>query len=69
MISRLIDFVLVVLLFVFKVCGIIGISKIVVFHFFGTGKVKEDLIVRFELSSSENVLFCVAKIPQQHTKF
>ena len=41
MISRLMDFALVVLwLLVFKVCGIMGISKVVLFNFFGTERVK-----------------------------
>ena len=40
-ISRLLDFVLVVLyLLMFKVCGIIEISKIVLFNFSGTERVK-----------------------------
>ena len=42
MISRLIDFALVVLqLFMFKMCGIIGISKIVFFSFSGIERVKQ----------------------------
>ena len=41
MIFRLIDFTLVVLhLLMFKVCGIIGISKIEFFNFFSTERVK-----------------------------
>ena len=42
---RLIDFALVVLeLFMFKVCGIIGISKIKFFDFSGTERVKHQKI-------------------------
>ena len=45
MISRLIDFALVVLkLLMFKVCGIIGISKIEFFNFSGTERVKQNKI-------------------------
>ena len=43
MISRLIDFALVVLkLLMFKVCGIIGISKIEFFSFSGTERVEQN---------------------------
>ena len=41
---RLIDFVLLPLkLLIFEVCGIIGISKIEFFKFFGTERVKQNL--------------------------
>ena len=43
MISRLIDFVLVILqLLMIKICGIIGISKVEFFNFSGTEKVKQN---------------------------
>ena len=43
MVCRLIDFVFVVLkIMLFKVCGIIGISKITFFNFSGIERVKED---------------------------
>ena len=43
MVCRLIDFALVVLkLLIFKVCVIIGISKIEFFNFSGTEKVKPE---------------------------
>ena len=43
MITRLIDFAFVVFqLLMFKVCGIIGISKIEFFNFFGTERVKQN---------------------------
>ena len=42
MISRLIDFALVVRKFlIFKVCGVIGISEIEFFNFSGTERVKK----------------------------
>ena len=42
MVCRLIDFALVVLkLLIFKICGIIGISKIEFFDFSGTERVKQ----------------------------
>ena len=43
MISRMIDLALVVLYFLmFKVCGIIGISKIEFFNFSGTERIKQN---------------------------
>ena len=43
MVCRLIDFALVVLkLLMFKVCGIIGISKSDFFNFFSTERVKQN---------------------------
>ena len=43
MVCRLIDFALVVLkLLMFKVCVIIGISKIEIFNFSGTERVKKN---------------------------
>ena len=43
MVCRLIEFALVVLkLLMFKVCGIIGISKIEFFYFSGTERVKQN---------------------------
>ena len=43
MISRLIDFALVVLnLLIFRVCGITGTSKIEIFNFSGTERVNNE---------------------------
>ena len=43
MVCKLIDFALVVLkLLMFKVCVIIGISKIEIFNFSGTERVKKN---------------------------
>ena len=43
MISRLIDFPHVILkLLIFKVCGVIGISKVAFFYFSGTDRVKQN---------------------------
>ena len=54
MICRLIDFALVVLeLLMFKVCGIIGISKIEFFNFSGTERVKQN---QKNLKTNENLL-------------
>ena len=54
MVGRLIDFSLVVLkLLMFKVCGIIGISKIEFFNFFGIERVKQNLK---KLKTNQNLL-------------
>ena len=54
MLSRLIDFPLVVLkLLMFKVCVIIGISKIEFFNFSGTERVKE---IKKKLKTIQNLL-------------
>ena len=43
MISTLIDFAHVILkLLIFKVCGVIGISKFAFFYFSGTDRVKQN---------------------------
>ena len=54
MISKLIDFALVVLqLFMFKICGIIGVSKIVFFSFSGIERVKQT---QKKLKTTQNLL-------------
>ena len=54
MVCRLIDFVFVVLkIMLFKVCGVIGISKIKFFNFSGNERVKED---QKRLKTTQNLL-------------
>ena len=54
MVCRLIDFAIVIFeLLVFKVCGIIGISKIEFFNFSGTERVKQ---YQKNLKTIENLL-------------